>query len=497
MKLTFEQGKFVLQKGDQRQTTSDIKAAARFRSVADGKAKMIFEKLMLRDYVIPAGGPTLTADLFPFQVNLGIPHILSKNRSCLAHDPGLGKTAQALGAVSMKEGRTLIVCPSFLKINWAREITKWWPKIPRVAKVLESPKQVDMDWTADFVVTSDAMLLKPWVRDGIKKQDFRFIFIDESQRFKTPSASRTIALFGGKTKIMQSTGLIYKAEHVSALTGTPMLARPIELWPMLYAMAPETIDFMSYEEFGFKFCGPVRNDYGWTFLGSHNEEELKERIRKKFMQVIHRHDVLPELPEKIREIIYVEDDNRYADLKKLDTELLKDLKRRDYEPPATLGDYAKARHANGLAKVTWVKNYVQDLLLHDPRERIILYAYHRDVVQDLARYLAAFKPRVINGGVPPETRVEIEDEFQGGKCRLLIGNIQAMNLGLTLTAATRVVFAEYDWTPSQNEQAEDRANRIGSKWSVYCQYIVFPNSIDEKILESVIKKQETIKKVIG
>jgi SNF2 family DNA or RNA helicase len=280
------------------------------------------------------------------------------------------------------------------------------------------------------------------------------------------------------------------------LSGTPLLNRPIELWPILYYMAPELIDFMPYQDFGFKYGGATINDFGkWQFLGSSNEEDLNQRIMGRFMQRIKKEDVLKDLPPKVREVIFI-DDTRAKDVQALDKSLLKRFKDKD-SPRMELGEYAEIRHINGLAKVDWASRFVSDILKYDSDEQIILYAHHRDVVQNLSSKLSIFKPQVINGGVKDIVRTQIQDAFQSGKCRLLIGNIDAMNLGLTLTKATRIIFCEYAWTPSANEQAEDRANRIGSLWSIFCQYLVYPDSIDEKILTSNIIKEERIKKVIG
>jgi len=155
------------------------------------------------------------------------------------------------------------------------------------------------------------------------------------------------------------------------------------------------------------------------------------------------------------------------------------------------------RHELGLAKVDWVARFVAGYLESDPNEQIILFAYHRDVVALLAGRLLNFNPMVINGGVSNEKRTEFEDLFQSKKRRLIIGNIDAMNLGLTLTAAKRVVFCEVSYTPANNEQAEDRAHRIGQKDSVYVQYIVMPNSFDEISLNIILRKESSIRKVIG
>lgn len=529
MRLTFENNNFVLHdpaillkvkwpnnaetlagwqkvSGTNSLKTNKIKAAVRFRSVADSKALKIFDKLLLKDLPLPTGGVLFPKDqkLLPFQLHQGIPHILSRNRSYLAHQPGLGKSAQFICAASSKPGPALILCPSFLKMNWVREITKWYADdFPEIAIVPEAKKINEMNWNADFVICSDAMILNEAVRNKIEKTYFRTMAIDEAHRFKDPNAFRTIALFGGRKQkpkskeFFRSQGLIYNKEHVVALSGTPMLARPIELWPILFAMAPELIDFMSYENFGFKFCGPTRNEMGaWEFLGSSNEKELSELISPRFLQRIKKTDVLKDLPRKVRDVIIVDEDLRSKEVIALDKKLL-DRFLQDFEKPQELGDWAKLRHANGLAKVKFGARFVFEILSQDREESILLFAHHRDVVDILRTKLLSFNPEVINGGISNKERTRIEDAFQSGKCRLVIGNINAMGLGLTLTKATRVVFVEYSWTPSDNEQAEDRANRIGSEWSIFCQYLVLPDSIDETILSSSLNKEERIERILG
>jgi len=483
-------------------TTTNIKEAARFRKHADAKAEMIFKKLMLRQLPLPLGGLLSPLPLLSFQEKHGVPFILSRNRSYLAHQPGLGKSAQFICAVNSKPGKALITCPAFLKTNWAREITKWaYKDFPTIAIVPTSGKQDQMNWDADYIICPDSMFNAHWVRERLGRMQFRFIGIDEAHRFKTAEASRTTVLFGGRNKKVRSPGLIYQAEYVVALSGTPMLNRPIELWPILYAMAPETIDFMPMQDFGYRYCKPWRDHMGHVhFSGSSNEEELNKRIMGRFMQRLRKQDVLKDLPEKIREVVVVDRDPRPKDVVALDEECLRKLKLdKIAELPDALGEYAKLRHLNGLAKVKWASEFIKFYLDNDPDERILVFAHHRDVVDELAKALSEHAPMLINGGVSQRARTEIQDIFQGRGVmgRLIMGNISAMNLGLTLTAATRVVFVEYDWTPANNEQAEDRAHRIGQHDSVFVQYLVLPNSLDERVLQRVLEKQESIGKVIG
>lgn len=521
MLLTFDKDKFVLQRlqrmyptpdtkvwkfeiETQSYSTSNIKEAARFRSVADSKASRVFDKLALKAMPFPAGGLLIPKGetLLPFQKDLGIPFILKQNRTYLAHQPGLGKSAQSIVAASSKGGKTLIIAPSFLKTTWAREITRWAHKdFPSIAIVPETNKQYKMNWDADFTICSDSMLGKLWVIDGLTKLKARNIFIDEAHRFKNPAAIRSVGLFGGKVRTRSQTvvskGLIYNAETVCALSGTPMLAKPIELWSILYAMAPETIDFMSYHSFGFRYGDAFQDERGrWIFTGSANEAELNKRIIGTFMQRIRKEDVLKDLPSKVREIVVMDTDPRKPDVVQFDEQLSGRLESSGFEPPSDLGGYAIVRHENGKAKVQWVAKMVTEYLFNNPDESIILFAHHRDVVTQLADRLKWYWLEVVQGGISNERRTKIEDAFQSGKCRLIIGNIDAMNLGLTLTKASRVIFCEYAWTPALNEQAEDRAHRIGQKDSVFVQYVVLPNSMDEKMLTNILKKQTSIERVI-
>ncbi len=481
--------------------TRNVFEAARFKAYADAKTKRIFERLMLKTLKLPAGGASITPpglELFDFQRFRGVPHILGSNHTYLAHSPGLGKSAQFIASVNQKPGKADIICPSFLRYTWAREITKWATgDFPTIGVVTDSANYQRVNWDADYLLVPDSMLGRLWVVDSLTKRNARHVAVDEAHRFKTPNASRTVSLFGGDNGKFRSPGLVYEAEHATLMSGTPMLNRAIELWPILYAMAPELIDFMPYHDFGFKYGGPVQQDDGrWKFLGSSHEAELKARIMGRFMQVIDKRDVLPDLPVKVRQAVIVDKDTRQADVVALDRETL-DRFDGDFERPERFGEQAVLRHENGLAKVQWAAKFIAEILDADPDEKILVGAHHRDVVAGLAQILAYFRPAVINGGVDNDERHRIEKDFQTGGGRLIIANIDSANLGLTLTAATRVVFVEYQWTPDLNYQFEDRANRIGSEWSIFCQYIVLPNSIDESILTSNIIKDERRKKVIG
>ncbi len=514
MYLTFAQNTFILTNFDTNPTssqwaydkgtntfrTNNIEAAYTYKRYASSTVKNIFKKLRLTSVPSLSVRPLVpsTLKLKKFQSELGVPFILSRNKSYLAHEPGLGKSAQVVAAVNTNPGPALISPPAFLKINWAREITKWSLKWPNISIVPESDKAETMDWGADWVICPHSMLTKPWIIEGITKNNFKYKVVDEVQVFQTPGAARSVALWGGKLpgKIV-SPGLMFDCDHEIYLSGTPLLSKPIDIWPILYGAAPQTIDFMPYRDFGFRFCGPRQDPRGnWIFNGSSREAELHKRLTSGFMQVVKKEDVLKDLPKKIRTVIPITSDPRDAETKELDRQLLREFNGDGVEKPKSMGAYAMLHHRNGLAKVNWAAQFVAHYLTNDPNEQIVLFGYHRDVCEKLAALLKGFTPEVILGQLKQSERSRIVDQFQSKERRLIIGN-DAMIWGLTMTAGVRTVHAEYSTSPSKNSQAEDRTNRIGSAHEFsYHQYLVLPGSLDEVRLQSFLRRENAINKII-
>lgn len=522
MNLTFTDRKFTLKDFDGKTApkssawafnslnnsyqTNNIEAAHAFKRYASSTVKSIFKNLMLTDVPVPSVAPLVPSELSlkPFQLNDGVPFLLGQNKAYLAHQPGLGKSAQFIAAVNTSPGPALIMPPSFLKINWAREISKWSVNpFPNIAIVQDTGKQYKVDWSADYVICPHSMLAKPWVMAGILGNNFKYKCVDEIQGFKTDGALRSTALWGGQAVDaagnvkLKSPGLMRDCDHEVYLSGTPILAKPIDLYPILYGAAPEVVDFMSYADFGFRFCGAWQDKRGvWQFTGSSREAELHDRLTKKFMQIIQKKDVLKDLPEKIRSVLVMDKDPRDAEGRALDRELLKSFEGGAGVRPATMAQYARLHHINGRAKVAWASDLVEYYLKNDPTEKIILYGYHRDVCENMFRRLKHWAPDIVLGGMTDKNRMAVVDRFQNTKSRLVIGN-EAMKEGFTFTKATRTIHAEYSTSPKVNEQFEDRANRIGSEGAnTYHQYIVLPQSLDEVRLKSYYKRETAINKII-
>ena len=189
--------------------------------------------------------------------------ILSRNRSYAALDAGLGKTPCAIVAANTVNAAYVYICPPFLCLNVKDEIEKWNDD------VLDSPRIVDTTlWipnegrVASVLIVPDSMLDRKEVLRSIKafclywtrKGREVVLYADEAHRFKNPETTRTMMLFGFRKKKLIFSGIVSWFKRVTLLSGTPMPNRPIELYPMISKLAPESIDFADEFEYGRKFC---------------------------------------------------------------------------------------------------------------------------------------------------------------------------------------------------------------------------------------------------
>lgn len=497
--LTFSNGQFRL--GGK---PVSLKEAVDCIPFTDGQAAKVLDRLLVKRYSVDA---TRFPDfLDPHQID-GVRWILSRSRSYLAHAPGAGKTAQAIVAsfLSLAPGRTLFIVPPSLTANWEREIWKfaglmspyfkrmyYWPS---VAIIPETAQKDFAGWNAEFLICPDSMLAKPWVIQRLSIRKWNVVAVDEASRFKESTAERTKTLFGGVLKSgVFSPGIIQNARHAVLMDGSPMPNRPMELWAPTFAMAPETIDFMSQQDFGFRYCGAKMNGYGqWEFDYSSHEDELRRKLTKNFMHVVTEEEL--DHPERQRSILTMNEDARspaHRTWERMHTPVFTEV-----SEDSSQGELATFRRELGLRKVPWISDYVSNRL-KEKNESILLFAWHREVCELLAFNLKKFHPGIVMGGTNPIQRETYFEEFQNGKIKLIIGNILAMGRGHNLQRADRVIFGEFSWTDELNKQCEKRASRRGSmKAFTRCEYVVSPGSFDEVILNSVFTKISRVKKVIG
>jgi SWI/SNF-related matrix-associated actin-dependent regulator 1 of chromatin subfamily A len=413
----------------------------------------------------------------------------------IADEMGLGKTIEALGIINTdpKVKRVLIVCPASLKLNWARECERWLVDRGTVGVAGKTfPEDAD-------VVIINYDILGKW-KSKLRKT-FDVLVADECHYVKNKEAKRSKALYG------------LKAKRKLFLTGTPILNRPVELWTIVSSLAPEEFDH--FWTFAKRYCKPVKNRFGWEFTGATNLDELHERLRSTIMVRRTKAQVLPDLPPKRRQVIELASDH-IAGLIAVEAEAWKEhqtrlkelraLTRSGGEPNekqleqmraginAAFGDLAKLRQATALAKVPLVVEHMKSVL--EDAGKLVVFAHHRAVVAELAEPFGDAAV-TLTGSDSSESRQASVDRFQEDPtCTIFIGSITAAGFGLTLTASSHVVFAELDWVPAHLTQAEDRTHRIGQENSVLVQHLVLEDSLDARMVGTLLKKQRVIDKVV-
>lgn len=442
-------------------------------------------------------------DYLPYQ-KAGIQYALDKPAVLLADEMGLGKTIQAIGLINSDPTikHVLVICPASLKINWLRELNKWLVK-SRAVEICNG------SFPSSDIVILNYDILKKW-RSQIDARKWDLLIVDECHMVKNPKAQRTKLLLGTSSKREAKIPGI-AARKKLFLTGTPIVNRPIELWPLLHALDPNGIG-RSFWSFTQRYCDAVNNGYGWDFSGASNLPELQQRLRATVMVRRLKTDVLKELPPKRRQIVVVPPNgaeaiiarerdvfaSHKATVERLEKAAKEAQQRGDKDGyiaavnelhaanKVKFAEMAKVRHDTAVAKIPYVIEHLKECL--EATDKLVVFAHHHDVMNAIkAEFPTA---ALVTGETAVVNRTLEVDRFQNDpNCRLFIGSIRAAGLGLTLTAASHVVFAELDWTPSMLSQAEDRCHRIGQDDKVLVQHLVFDDSMDSYMASITVNKQ--------
>lgn len=436
-----------------------------------------------------------TLRYYPHQLE-AIAFAKERSASYLALSPGLGKTIVAATLSREKGALTVYITPPSLIENVKAEYARFHP-LARAA--VYGDRKADFK-TADLVLLPDSQLTAAtfyFVMGILAKNEKResLLIVDEAHRFTNEKAQRTMVLLGKK----RGEGLISLFDSHVYMSGTPLSNRPMELYPILSRSAPETIGHMSYYDFGQRYCDgkKVQIKFGrspkwaWDFSGQSNLKELSGKILGTFM-LRQKKDRL-ELPPRIEEVFLFSRtmsprltglDRRLGD----EYEDVTDLMRREL---AGSGDVhvATYRRLLGVEKARAAAEYI-DAIMAETDESLIVFAEHKDAIASLSEFLHKHAPIIITGETPAGERQRLVDLFQSGKSRIVLGNYKAMGVGFTLTKASRVIFVEFSWNPADNEQAIDRAHRIGQTKTVYAQYMVYKDSIDKRVIEAILKKRQ-------
>ncbi len=432
-------------------------------------------------------------DLMPFQ-QAGLEYITDRARTIVGDEMGLGKTIEAVVAANFWDcKKVLVVCPANLRLNWEKEIRAWTMiRGVNIHVILKATNGVSP--YAHFVIVSYDLARNKALNEALRKEEWDLVVLDECHYMKNVAALRTRVVLGSWAAEGQDgyhPGLIRKVSRVLAMTGTLLPNRPKERYTITRALCWEALDWMSYKDFMNRYAPEKYLSNGHLLERTRHLGELQMRLRCHLMLRRLKKNVLEDFPEKMYELSYVEPNGKIN--KALQAERLLDIDVDNLDMRAIMeGHISTVRRLMGEAKVPRIIEHMKTLLDGD-LEKVILFAHHRSVMDELDAALSPYGLVRIDGRTPAASRQERIEGFQTDpEVRIFLGQMTAAGEGITLTAASRVVFAEPSWSPKDNEQCIDRAHRIGQNDTVLAQFLVAPGSLDERIIGKAISKADDI-----
>lgn len=420
----------------------------------------------------------------------GVSFIEAKGGRCLlADDMGLGKTIQALAYLQLHpEIRPVIIAlPVSLKLNWEKE-AKAWLSDPDVE--LLSGRTPYKTHAKILIINYD--ILQGWADYIIKVIKPKALILDEVHSIKNSGAK--------KTKAAKRIGK--NVEHIIAISGTPVLNRPIEIYNAVTMINPTILG--NYWHFTKRYCDAKTTMFGTDVSGSSNTEELHRILINSVMLRRLKEDVALELPDKQTCVVPVELDN-YSEYRRAEKEFIKYVHETKGEAAAirasnaeTLGriNLLKQLAVQGKMKevIEWIYNYLES------GEKLVLFCTHTATIDILMNEFPKIALRY-DGKVSTQKRQEAVELFQNNnKYKLFVGMLdnqgKPAGVGLTLTAARCTATIEFQYTPGIHDQADDRVHRIGQKRAVINYKFIAQGTIEDKIIKLLDNKRKTVDMVV-
>lgn len=391
--------------------------------------------------------------------------------ACLADDMGLGKTVQAISAILSRRGPALVVAPASVILNWVNEIGRFAPSLNCVIlnEVSDRTAIVDSAGDEDVILCSYAILTRESEILGAKQ--WGIVCLDEAHTIKN------------KETKMSDAAMSLKADARLALTGTPLQNNLAELWNLFQFINPGLLG--TYQNFSQKY---ISSD-----IASDNVKRLKNVIGP-FVLRRRKDDVVDELPEKtdIRhdvQLNYLET----AAYEAIRLEAKAQIDAAESVDVTTLAYITRLRQAacslelvqkswdGGSSKVEEACQLIRQVV--ESGGRILVFSQFTSFLK-LVRQTLEMHDEVLylDGTTPIRRREAMVKEFQAGKAQVFFISLKAGGLGLNLTAANYVLHLDPWWNPAIEQQATDRAHRIGQNKAVTVYHLVSANTIEEKIL---------------
>lgn len=432
---------------------------------------------------------------------IGFQYGLEHNKWFLGDEQGLGKTKEVIDIAVAKKLQNnykhclIICCVNGLKWNWQNEISTHSDesgyilgqrtKGNRLVIGSNADKVADLKNLPDdyFIITNIESLRNAEILDELVRlcdsNEINMIAADEVHMAKNPSSQQGKAF------------LKLKAQTMIAMTGTPLMNSPLDLYVLLKWLGIENHSFYSFRN---HYCN-MGGYGGYEVIGYKNLDELQARLNTVMLR--RRKDDVLDLPEKIYVNEYVEMTAKQAQIYK---EVTMDIQANiDQIKSATnpLAELIRLRQATGYtgilsstvkesAKLDRMVELVDESISND--KQVVIFSNWTQMTDAIEERLADYNIGVITGETKDEDRMKIVDAFQRGITKIIVATTGAAGTGLTLTAGTVEIFMDEPWNKARKEQAEDRCHRIGQNQNLTIYTLLTKNTIDERINQLVENK---------
>ncbi|NLU67531.1 DEAD/DEAH box helicase [Streptomyces sp. HNM0574] len=425
---------------------------------------------------------------------------------CLADDMGLGKTVTLI-ALHLRRARTeptLVVCPASLLGNWEREIHRFAPGVP-VHRYHGSARSLGAPDSGGFVLTTYGTLRGNAER--LAAVEWGLVVADEAQHAKNPHSSTARALRG-----LRSPARV-------ALTGTPVENNLSELWALLDWTTPGLLGPLT--TFRARHARAVESGFGATVPSEEASDEATERLARLVRPFLLRRrktdpGIAPELPAKtetdhvvplgreqaalyeavVRETLAQIEESEGMARRGLVMKLLTALKQICNHPAQYLKETAPGTTARS-GKLELLDELLGTVLAENGS--VLVFTQYVTMARLLERHLAVrgVPAQLLHGGTPVARREELVRRFQDGEVPVFLLSLKAAGTGLNLTRASHVVHFDRWWNPAVEDQATDRAHRIGQTRPVQVHRLLTEGTVEERVAELLHSKRALADAVLG
>lgn len=412
---------------------------------------------------------------------------------------GLGKTVQgivAVNSIKQEAKKILIICPAIMRGTWAKEFAKWGTDfsaediqvlVKTTDSVSPSARIVICSFQYQLAIgKTPAPLRKFLYPDG--DTNFTSCIVDEFHKCKNWKAKTTRLVVG---KVLPN------IPFRIGLTGTPMTTQVLDLHPQFATFTPKV---GKPKDFAEKFSYPTYNGFSVVYDGLRNARLLKQ-LSKNFYIRRTKKEVDLELPDIIHKRVYFSVKKQLSQqTKELARKILAEVKSAetmdDIDDIIDESHTATLRKKLGQAKVQQAVDYI--CLVLEETQPIVVFAHHKTVIQSIVGKLQerGIKVESITGETASEKREQLIVDFQTGEIPVLVVNMIAGGIGITLTRAYKGIVAELDWSPANMLQAINRLHRIGQTETVQIDWLLAEDSMDTEIIDTLGNKLEILTKAL-